>query len=94
MALAEVGRLALREEGEFWSAYWCPFKDTMDGALALGQIRLSLVGEAGSPVYVAFVALQRLAFEKVCQDVMGQTPTWGATRPAPENEREGHTHEH
>ena len=36
----EIGRLALRAEGEWWNAYYA-MPDTMDRAIHLGSIRLS-----------------------------------------------------
>jgi hypothetical protein len=39
--LMQVGRLAFREEGEYWNAYFAA-EHTMDGALLLGSIRLGV----------------------------------------------------
>jgi hypothetical protein len=42
--MTQIGRLALREEGEWWNAYYYAMPGTMDGALHLGSIRGRLHG--------------------------------------------------
>ena len=88
MAKREIGRLALREEGDFWNAYWAPRTDTMEGALLLGSIRLSVV-KPNAEVYDLFVETMRKAFSGVVADITGHEPTWSDPRGAPETERSG-----
>ena len=82
-----IGRLALREEGENWKAYYA-LKDTMDGALFLGSIRMGIVTQ--SPAHkAAFMALMRDVVGDLLKNVIGHSPTWGGPERAPEHERSG-----
>lgn len=83
----EVGRLALRHEGEWWNAYWARSLHSMDGAVLMGSIRMSLAHGAAKD---AFVSTMTLAFDQIVHEIVGQSPTWSAPRPGPENERSGH----
>jgi hypothetical protein len=58
MTATKVGRLAQRREGGFWNAYWVPQQHTMDGALLVGSIRLSVKGRFRED----FIALMQAAF--------------------------------
>jgi hypothetical protein len=82
----EIGRLALRQEGEWWNAYWAPNQHNMTGSVLMGTIRLNLVKGATKE---HFIALMCEAFSKVTEDIVGQTPEWTTPHPAPENERSG-----
>lgn len=84
----EIGRLALRAEGEWWNAYWAPRQDTMDDAQLLGSLRLNLATD-DFEVKQGFIDLMTKAFGNVVIDVTGQRPAWGAPEPAPERERSG-----
>ena len=42
--MREIGRLALRHEGNFWNAYYA-LPGTMEGALFLGSIAMAFVVE-------------------------------------------------
>ena len=44
--MAEIGRLAMRHEGNFWNAYFA-LPDTMEGAIPLGQSRAAQKGKPG-----------------------------------------------
>lgn len=80
----ELGRLAMRIEGDYWVAYYA-MADTMEEAIELGRIALVAV----DPEH------RRLAFMHMMQDVVGDIfekqigarPTWPTTRPAPKHER-------
>lgn len=85
----EIGRLAFRHEGEWWNAYWSPDQHTMDRAVLLGTIRMSVV-EGKPEIRNGFVDLMRLAFAGFIAEITGQTPTWQGEKPAPESERSGH----
>jgi hypothetical protein len=83
----EIGRLALRHEGEWWNAYWAPHQHDMDGALLIGSIRFSLVHGA---IKELFISVMCEAFTVVVKDVTGDNPTWGKPHSAPESEKSGH----
>lgn len=80
------GRLALRVEGDNWCAYYTEM-ETMDGALLLGSIRLSIVVD-NPKLKQAFIGIMTDAIGDILRDVCGETPTWSA-RPAPEHEKAG-----
>jgi len=85
--LAAVGRIAFREEGSNWNA-WYALPDTLDGALFLGSIRMAIVTrDPGRKA--AFMALMREGVADIIEDKSGVRPIWpnpeGA--PAPEHER-------
>lgn len=82
-----VGRLALRAEGENWNAYYAA-QATMDGALPLGSIKLSLVTRSPK-LKAAFMALMQQAVGEAIKGALGEEPTWRDPVSAPPNERSG-----
>jgi hypothetical protein len=81
----KIGRLALREEGDTWVAYYA-MPDTMDGALVLANIRLAIV--ANEDRKTEFIALMREAVSDLIESQCGSRPVWpGPPQPAPEHER-------
>jgi hypothetical protein len=82
----DIGRLALREEGDFWNAYWAPHIDSMEGSVLIGCIRLNVVK---GKIHEDFIELMKNSFEVITEETIGQTPTWSKPRTAPENERGG-----
>lgn len=85
--LTKVGRLAMREEGEFWNAYYA-MPDTMNDAILLGSIRMAFVRDW--QVKELFMSLMRDAVSAIIKDRTGQTPAWpDGVQPAPEHERAG-----
>lgn len=82
-----VGRLALREEGEFWNAYYA-MPNTMAGAMLLGCIRMRSVADPERKA--AFMNLMREVVADIIESVVGVRPTWGGEQAAPEHERAGH----
>jgi hypothetical protein len=82
----EIGRLAFRQEGAFWNAFWAPNQHNMDKALLIGSIRLSVVE---GRIREDFMDLMKASFDNIVKDKMGRKPTWGAPKAAPENERGG-----
>ena len=87
--LTQVGRIALRQEGEFWTAYYAQ-TDTMDGAILLGSIRLSTVLESPERKE-AFINLMRSIVSEILEGATGLVPTWKDPTGAPEHERAGHS---
>ncbi|WP_444666184.1 hypothetical protein [Cereibacter changlensis] len=83
----DVGRLALRVEGDWWVAYHAA-GGTMDGAVPLGSIAMAAV--TGNPARKAgFLALmQEVLADRVEQDT-GLRPQFTAPARAPEHERSG-----
>jgi hypothetical protein len=80
-----IGRLAFREEEDWWHAYYAR-DDTMEDAILLGTIRLKLVERLERKH--RFMALMRLVFSDMVEEVAGVRPTWPEpAQPAPEHER-------
>lgn len=88
MTLQNIGRLAFREEGKWWNAYYADV-GTMANALRLGSIRMTLV--LGNPTRKdEFIALMREAWADVAEQKFGVRPEFPeGPRPAPEHERSG-----
>lgn len=84
----QIGRLAMRAEGDNWCAYYA-MPDTMQGAILLGSVRMAIVTRDAARKQ-AFMALMRDAVADIIEDATGQRPTWpNPPRPAPEHERGG-----
>lgn len=85
MTTRKMGRLAFREEGNNWNAYYA-MPDTMEGAIYLGSIKMRFVQNKRRKK--AFMELMKACFADVMEDALGQRPTWpeGEQR-APEHER-------
>lgn len=75
-----IGRLAMREEGEDWKAYYA-MPDTMNGAIFLGSIKLRFV--MIEERRKAFMDLMREAVADLIEEKAGVRPVWGGPRPAP-----------
>lgn len=85
--LVQVGRLALRIDGDDWKAYYA-LPDTMEGAIFLGSIRVAAV--VASPVRKQdFMNLMRNVVADIIEEKVGIRPDWGGPRTAPEHERSG-----
>jgi hypothetical protein len=82
----KVGRLAFRQEGEFWNAYWAPNQHNLNKAILIGCIRLNTVK---GQVREDFMQLMQNAFNVIVEDIMDETPVWSKPKTAPENERSG-----
>lgn len=84
----QIGRLAMRHEGEFWNAYYA-MPGTMTGAILLGSIQMKFVEEKTRKD--AFMNLMREAVADILEAAVGTRPSWpDGPRPAPEHERAGH----
>jgi len=87
MTTIQAGRLALREEGSWWVAYFA-HPDTMERAQHLGQIRMALVQDP--TVKEAFMLLMRHAVTVMLTDISeGDAEITWPNDPvrAPEHER-------
>lgn len=83
----QVGRIALRSEGEWWNAYYA-LNETMEGAILLGTVRLSAV-TSNPTAKQQFITCMRTIVADVIQEKTGVRPVWNAPVPAPESERSG-----
>lgn len=84
-----VARLALRVEGCWWVAYGAR-PDTMDEALEIGRIRMTIV-MMDEERRSAFMDLMSAALGDLVHDVTGQRPDRFEISGAPEHERAGRT---
>lgn len=82
----QLGRLALRVEGDNWSAYYA-MPDTMKDAIHLASIRLKLVEPIARKN--AFMALMKDIVSDLIEDAIGKRPSWNKPETAPEHERGG-----
>lgn len=83
----QIGRLAMRHEGENWNAYYA-MPDTMEGAILLGSIKMRFV--ATTERRDAFIAFMREAVADLIEETDGVRPTWpDGPRRAPEHEKSG-----
>ena len=85
--MVQVGRLAMRIEGDNWNAYYA-LQDTMEGAVLLGSIRMGAVAENAARKQ-AFMNLMRDVVTDIIRESTGLKPTWGGPETAPEHERSG-----
>jgi hypothetical protein len=85
--MVQMGRLAMREEGSLWVAYYAP-PDNMTDAIFLGSIRLAFVQQKDRKDL--FMALMKEAVSDIMEEALGHRPTWPSPpQPAPEHERGG-----
>jgi hypothetical protein len=84
---AAQGRIALREEGDWWVAYWAR-PDTMDGALPLARVRMNLVAK-DKAIKRAFIEFAQLIMTHGIEAVGGKIEGWHAPIPGPPHERGG-----
>jgi hypothetical protein len=84
----QVGRLAMRHEGNFWVAYYA-MPATMEGAVVLGSIAIELVRDEERRE--RFLDLMRDGVTAILKAKTGVEPLWpNDPQPAPESERSGH----
>jgi hypothetical protein len=83
----QIGRLALRQEGGTWRAYFAKTESMLD-AIPLGSIRMNLV-TGKKDRRKAFMDLMRECVADMIQEQTGTRPEWGGELEAPEHERAG-----
>lgn len=84
----QIGRLALRQEGENLVAYYAA-PDNMKEAIFLGSIRMGAI--ATNPERKqAFQGMMCDIVSDIIEEKTGVRPTWGGPQLAPEHERSGH----
>jgi hypothetical protein len=82
----EIGRLAFRVEGKWWIAYYA-LPNTMEGAIVLGSIAMSLVEDKERKL--AFQAIMKSAVEDLFAARFGDVIDSWNEQQAPESERSG-----
>lgn len=87
-AMAQVGRVAMRHEGELWNAYYA-LPDSMSRPIFLGSIRMGAVAD-NPQRKEAFMNMMRDIVSDIIEAEIGIRPTWGGPQSAPEHERSGH----
>ena len=83
----KIGRLAMRQEGGNWVAYYA-LSETMEGALFLGSIKRSMI-MINPERKDAFMDLMRDCVSDIIEEETGIRPIWGGSKTAPEHERSG-----
>ncbi len=86
--LLQVGRLAMRQEGGGWNAYYA-MPDTMQGAVLIGSVRMGAM--MGRPERKKqFMKLMQDIVDDIIQENTGVRPQWpDEPTPAPEHDRAG-----
>lgn len=86
--MAQVGRLAFREEKGRWNCYYA-MPTSMAGALFLGSVTMAAVtsGRYAQERRAAFQTLMRSLIGDVLEHKFGTRPSWGDEQVAPERER-------
>ncbi len=84
----QIGRLALRHEGDNWVAYYA-LPDSMKDPIFLGSIRMGAITNDPHRKQ-AFMDMMRDIASDIIQEATGIRPVWGGEHTAPEPERAGH----
>lgn len=80
----QMGRLAMRVEGNFWNAYYA-LPGTMEGAILLGSLHM---GFATNPERRdQFMQYMRECVGDMIEHEFGIRPKWSGTIEAPEHEK-------
>ena len=83
----KIGRLAMRQEGGNWIAYYA-LPDSMEEAIFLGSIRMGAITK-NRERKDAFMDMMRDIVADIVEDETGTRPTWGGPTGAPEHEQAG-----
>lgn len=89
MNTKQIGRLAMRQEGQNWNAYYA-LPDNMTAAIFLGSIRMGAINDNPERKQ-AFMQMMREIVSDIIEVEIGIRPTWGGPTTAPEHERAGET---
>jgi len=83
--IKKMGRLAFREEGPIWAAYWAE-PTTMDGAVFIGSIAMRCVRDPQRKR--EFMTLMKVVVSDLLEETFGAEALWPeGEQPAPEHER-------
>lgn len=83
----QIGRLAMRQEGEFWNAYYARM-ETIDEAILLGSIKMSLVTN-NEPRRLLFMGMMQEAVGEIIQLATGYEVDFKEPTTAPQHEKSG-----
>lgn len=83
----QVGRLAMRQEGGNWVAYYAE-PGSMKEAIFLGSIRMGAI-TTNPARQQAFMDMMRDIVSDIIEEATGIRPVWGGPARAPEHERSG-----
>jgi hypothetical protein len=87
MSNQQVGRLAMRVEGDWWVAYYA-MPNTMDGAIELGRIQMLAVQDKDRRQ--AFMDIMKAFVGDILEEKLGAKVDWpNPPQSAPESERSG-----
>lgn len=87
MSMEQIGRLAMRQEGGNWNAYYA-LSDSMDDPVFLGSIRMNAITE-NQDRKNDFMGMMRDIVSDIIELDTGVRPSWGGPTAAPEHERAG-----
>lgn len=83
----KIGRLAFREKGDMWVAYYAP-SNTMEEAIEIGSISMVMVHHPNHPERKEqFIRMMRDCLGDIIEDKYGHRPEWGEQQKAPGHER-------
>lgn len=85
--MKQIGRLALRQEGLNWNAYYA-LPDSMAEPIFLGSIRIGAVIDNPTRK-LAFMGMMRDLVSDILEAEVGIRPIWGEVTEAPEHEKAG-----
>ena len=83
----QIGRLAMRREGDRWVAYYA-LPDSIKDAIFLGAIGVGAIAHNAERKQ-AFMDVMRDVVSDIIEEQTGVRPTWGGPIAAPEHERAG-----
>ena len=83
----QIGRLAMRHEGNNWNAYYA-LPNSMEDPIFLGSIRMTAITN-NQERKQSFMQMMRDIVSDIIEDETGIRPTWGDPTMAPEHERSG-----
>ena len=83
----QIGRLAMRQEGNNWCAYYAK-ENTMQDAVLIGSLCMAFATNKARKQQ--FMDLMRECVADLIQEATGVRPVWGGPHMAPEHERSGH----
>ena len=85
--IQQIGRLAMRHEGDNWNAYYA-LPTSMTEPIFLGSIRMRAISDNPERKQ-AFMAMMRDIVSDIIEAETGIRPAWGGPTTAPEHERSG-----
>ena len=68
------GRIALREEGEWWVCYWAQL-DSMESKAEIARVRMVVIMQ-DPMVKQQFINFCKSAFGVIAREALGETPLW------------------